>query len=181
MAATLVDLITWEAFERLAEDGMHREILQGEMIVLPPAKLKHSLIVTRIGRALRQIDDRSVGVVMFEAGYKLSDNPPTWIQPDVSVIAKDRADAQTTDGYFHGGPELAIEVISPSDTARDMNRKVDLLLAAGTLAVWVIYPDDQEVRIFLPDGTSFSKGIQDSLPAPHIFGLFEIAVSDLFA
>ena len=132
-------------------------------------------------RALRPIDDHSASVVMFEAGYKLSDNPPTWIQPDVSVITRQRAAVPALDGYFHGGPELAIEVISPSDTARDMNRKIDLLLASGTLAVWVIYPDDEEVRVFLPDGTSFAKGIQGTLNLPMVFGVFEIPVADLFA
>jgi Uma2 family endonuclease len=180
MAATLTNLITWEAFEEMPADGMHREILEGNVIVLPPAKLKHSGIVSRIARQLRPVDDHARGTVLFEAGYKLSEHPPTWIQPDISVLSTGRFENPGPDGYCHGGPELAIEVVSPSETARDLNRKIDLLLAAGTLAVWVIYPDEQEVRVFLPDGTSFARGTDAILTIPALFGLLEIPVASLF-
>jgi Uma2 family endonuclease len=180
MAATLTDVLTWEAFEKMPEDGMHREILEGQMIVLPPAKLRHSAIVTRLARQLRPIDENARGALMFEAGYKLSNAPPTWIQPDVSVLTIDRFNNPGPDGYSHGGPELAIEVVSPSDTARDLNRKIDLLLAAGTLAVWVIYPDDEEIRVFLPGGNSYAVSGEGTLTVPEPFGPLEIPVNKLF-
>jgi Uma2 family endonuclease len=180
MAATITDLVSWEAFEKMPDDGMHREILEGELVVLPPPKSRHTLIAHRIAKALRSIDDTGRGGVLIEAGYKLSSTPPTWIQPDISVLTIDRVNAAGPDDYFLNGPELAIEVVSPSETARDLNRKIDLLLAAGTLAVWVIFPDDQEVRVFLPDGTSYVRGIHGSLAVPEPFGPLEIAVARLF-
>jgi Uma2 family endonuclease len=104
-----------------------------------------------MGRALAGFEDKGVARIYMEAGYKLSDNPPTWIQPDVSVLRVERARAPAGEDYFVESPELAI-VVSPSETARDLNRKIDALLAGGSLAVWVIYPEEQEVRCLFPAG-----------------------------
>jgi len=180
MAATITDLITWDAFEKIPGDAMHREILQGDLVVLPPPKSRHTLIAHNTAEALRPIKESRLGKVLIEAGYKLSDNPPTWIQPDISVLTPDRIEAPSPDGYFHGGPELAIEIVSPSETARDLNRKIDLLLTSGTQAVWVVYPDDEEVRVFLPGGNSFARDIRGTLTVPETFGPLEIPVARLF-
>jgi Uma2 family endonuclease len=84
------------------------------------------------------------------------------------------------DGYFVGAPELAVEVVSPSETARDLNRKIDALLAGGSLAVWVIYRDEQEVRVFVPGGTAYTRRINESLAMPDLLPGWELPVTKLF-
>jgi Uma2 family endonuclease len=133
-----------------------------------------------VARALRCIEDLGLGEVYTEAGYKLSNRPPTWIQPDVSVLTLERVKSPSKDGYFHGSPELAIEIVSPSETARDLNRKIDLLLANGSLALWIIYPEDEEVRVFLPDRTSFAVSIEGTLMTPEVLGAVEVRVAHFF-
>jgi Uma2 family endonuclease len=132
-----------------------------------------------MGRALAAFD-KGVAQIHMEAGYKLSDNPPTWIQPDVSVLRVERARATDGEDYFVGSPELAVEVVSPSETARDLNRKIDALLAGGSLAVWVIYPEEQEVRVFLPGGTSYTRRANEMLTAPELLADWEMPVAKLF-
>jgi Uma2 family endonuclease len=180
MAATITDRITWDSFEKIPDDAMHREILDGELLVLPPARSSQTRIAHRAAKLLAPVEESHYGSVLIEAGYKLSSHLPTWIQPDVSILSTDRFNASTPDGYFHDGPELAIEVVSPSETARDLNRKIDLLLASGTLAVWVIYPDDEEVRVFLPNGDSFASSIHGILTVPEPLGSLKISVALLF-
>jgi len=91
MAATTTPSLTWEAFERLPDgDGMHREILEGELQVLPPAKSKHSQIASNCFEALLPLKVKGIGRVYLGAGYKLSENPPTWVQPDVSFLRAER-------------------------------------------------------------------------------------------
>jgi Uma2 family endonuclease len=180
MVLTTTGRIDWETFEKIPDDGMHREIIEGEILVLPPPKSKHVLIAHNTYEALRPLQERKFGNVFIEAGYKLSSHPATWIQPDVSVLTVERVASFDPDGYFHDGPELAIEVVSPSETARDLNRKIDLLLVSGTLAIWVIFPDQQEVRVFLPGGDSFVRDIRGALTVPEPFGSLEISVSRLF-
>jgi Uma2 family endonuclease len=105
---------------------------------------------------------------------------PTWIEPDVSVLRIERARATSGDDYFAGSPELAIEVVSPSETARDLNRKIDALLAGGSLAVWVIYPEEQEVRVFVPGGTSYIGRVDEFLTAPELLLDWQLPVAALF-
>ncbi len=176
--ATTTGQITWQAFEQLPDgDGWHREIVEGDLIILPPPKSKHSRIARRMRRALAPLEDKGIAEVHMEAGYKLSDDPPTWIEPDVSVLRIERVQETPGDGYFTGPPELAIEVVSPSETARDLNRKIEALLAGGSLAVWVIYPEEKEVRVFVPGGTSY---IKDVLSLPELLPGWELPVAKLF-
>src|SRR5258708_33327281 len=122
-------VMTWEAFERLPDgDGLHREIMEGELQILPPAKSHHSKVAKKVFEALLRLEDAASGQAYMEAGFKLSEDPATWIQPDVSFLRNDRARATPGDQYFSNPPELAVEVVSPSETARDLQRKVRLML-----------------------------------------------------
>jgi len=179
--ATITGQITWQAFEQLPSgDGWHREVVEGELIVLPPAKSRHIRVAHPVANALRPLEKLGAWKVFVEAGYRLSDNPPTWIQPDVSVLSRERTSATSGDDYFLKPPELAVEVVSPSETARDLTRKIDLLLAGGSLAVWVIHPGRQEVRVFAPDGTSYARRVDESLTLPELLPGWEIPVAKLF-
>ena len=179
MAAT-TNLLSWEAFEQLPDDWAHYEIIEGELIRLPPPTAGQSIAASNALRALLPLEERGLGRVYAEAGYKLSEDPATWIQPDVPFLRKERIQATAPDGYFLGAPELAIEIVSPSESARDLERKVDALLAAGGQAVWVVYPASRKVRVFLGDGTSFSRGIHDKLSAPELLPGWELPVAKLF-
>ncbi len=175
--ATTTNLLSWEAFEQFPDDGMHHEIIEGELITLPPPKSGHSRVVGKAFKRLPPLEESGLWRVLAEAGYKLSENPATWIQPDVSLLRSERALATAPDGYFIGAPELAIEVASPSESARDLEHKVAALLAAGGTAVWVVYPDIQKVRVFLRDGASFSHG---TLSVPDLLPGWELPVAKLF-
>jgi Uma2 family endonuclease len=176
--ATTTHLLTWKEFEQLPDE--HAEILEGELITLPPPKGKHSLIADNVAELLRALKENGLGRVLSEAGYKLSEAPPSWIQPDVSFLKKERVLALEPDGYFVGAPELAVEIVSPSETPGTLHRKVDLLLAAGSLAVWAIYPETRKVHVFLPDGTSFSRGTNDVLTLPDLLPGWELSVAKIF-
>ena len=173
--------MTWEAFEKLPDgDGFHRELIEGELQVLPPPKSGHTKIAKRAYSAILPAEEAGGGQVYIEAGYKLFSDPATWLEPDVSFVRNARV-RDTADGdYFPGAPELAIEVVSPSESAADLNRKVELYLRAGSLAVWVIYPKQRQVRVFLADGSSFVREANDMLSLPELLPGWEFPVSELF-
>ncbi len=173
--------MTWEAFERLPDgDGLHREILQGELQTLPPVKSIHSKIASKLFELLFPLQQRGIGSVYLEAGFKLSETPPTWIQPDASFLKIDRVRETAEDGYFLGAPELAVEIVSPSETAAMLQRKVELLLSNGGLAVWVIYPETRTVVVHLPDGTSFTRNPGEKLTAAFLLEGWDFPVAALF-
>ncbi len=99
--ATTTNALTFAAFEQLPDgDGMHRELIEGELQILPPAKSAHTVIAKRVFKLLLALEDRADGQVYSEAGYKLGTDPSTWIQPDVSFLKNDRVRATPAGGYF---------------------------------------------------------------------------------
>ena len=179
--ATTSNVLTFAAFEQLPDgDGLHRELIEGELQVLPPAKSRHSLIANRALRMLLSLENGADGQALAEAGYrKLAwTDPSTWIQPDVSFLKNERVRSTPAGSYFLGAPELAVEVVSPSESARDLKRKINLLLKGGCLAVWVVYPEERTVEIYRPDGT-FST--TETLSAPGLLPERSAPAASLFA
>ena len=182
MSTPATPILSWEAFEQLPDgDGSHRELMEGELQILPPPKANHSIIANRVFKVLLPLDFRGLGSVFLEAGYNLSADPATWLEPDASFLRKDRVRDRHVDGYFHGGPELAVEIVSPSESATDLQNKVRLFLQAGTLAVWVIFPKTHTVEVHLPTGTSFTRILADTLDAPFLLDGWQFPVAQLFA
>ena len=162
----LTTLITFEEFERLPDKPGKRELLRGELIEWPPAKQPRSRISRCLFRALDQAIEKfrlkrtglSWGEVYFETGYQLS--PSTWLQPDVSLTHPQ----QPVQGYLQGAPLLAIEVVSESNTAASIGKKIKEYLTHGAREVWVVYPETNSVWVFREGhGTEFEATLQTGL------------------
>lgn len=180
-AAAPPELMSWEAFEQLPDgDGFHRELIEGELQILPPVKLGHSKVAKRIFKALLAAEAAGSGQAYFEAGFKLAANAVSWVQPDVSFVRGQRVEDTDDSSYFTGAPELAIEVVSPSESASDLSRKVDLMLKAGSLAVWVVYPRQRKVDVHLPGGATHRLDAGDTLSLPELLPGFELPVTKVF-
>ena len=138
--ATSTGLLTFEEFEGLPDEPGKMELLDGELIRLPPAKVKHMEIAIRLFRVLDGANKD--GDAYIETGYKIARN--VWLVPDVSIAYP----GQPRNDYFDGAPLLALEIISESNRAEDVDRKVKKYLSGGGIEVWVIYPKTQSVKVF---------------------------------
>src|SRR3989442_13876076 len=142
-------ILTLEQFQQLPDDDMQHELDEGELIVMPPPKPGHGRGQAKIAHLLRDFVKRhSLGEVFTETGYLLRTGPWTVRAPDVSFLCSARASQVQPDEYIHGAPDLAIEIVSASDTAAQMMRKVNQYLRFGGHTVWVIYPELQQVHVF---------------------------------
>ena len=165
-------LLTFDEFERLPDQPGKRELLKGELIELPPAKLRHNLnaehIQRRLEAALEAAHSRGkaigLGRVHHEMGYKLAAD--TYVQPDVSITQA----GQAADEYYLGAPAIAIEIISPSSTAEEIRVKTNLYFQFGALEVWRFHPKTRDVTVHLP-GRSYDLGENDTLTTPLLPGL----------
>jgi Uma2 family endonuclease len=92
---------------------------------------------------LDNLDASFIGA--FEAEYRLG--PRTLLRPDLR-IAHQAHPVESDD--LVGAPVLAIEVVSPSNTAEEMNRKVRHYLGNGAIEVWLVYQDS--IRLGVPRG-----------------------------
>ena len=132
-------LLTFEDFERLPDSPGKRELLDGELIEMPPAKKRHAKIQHRIHGSLSPyVLNRGMGEVYIEAGFKLAERH--WLQPDVSLVSTEQDRTGDPDGYFEGAPRLAIEVVSRANTAESVDRKIAKYFEYGCEEVWVFYP-----------------------------------------
>ncbi len=85
------------------------------------------------------------------------------------------------EAFWEIAPDLAVEVVSPAETAEEIREKVRDYLQAGTLLVWVIYPRAQEVVVHTPDGLARTLAVGDILSAPDVLPGFNCTVAELFA
>jgi len=135
------------------------ELIAGEVVKMPPAGWVHDLIKTRIGRALRRYFDAKpeTGLEeMVEMGFDVSERDV--FQPDVSVVRSDRFPSPTR--VVKRAPEIAIEVVSPWDTASHIKAKISSYLQNGSSSVCIVYPDDRSVVVHFPDHVREFKGEQ---------------------
>ncbi len=142
-------LVTAEELERLPDDDWRYELVQGRLVRMSPVGLPHGEVAARIVALLYgYVHPRQLGLVVTEVGFKLASNPDTVRAPDVAFIRRNRLVAGTRRGFWHGPPDLAVEVLSPDDRPRDVQTKVEGYLACGTILVLVVDPDADTVTLY---------------------------------
>jgi Uma2 family endonuclease len=123
-----------------------------------------------------------LGLVLAEVGFTLSRGPDTVRAPDVAFVRRSRIPADGVPvGYWEGGPDLAVEVISPSESAEDVREKIGEYLAAGTSLVWIIYPRRRSVEVWRADGSRVDLPATATLSGEDVAPGFELPVAEIFA
>jgi Uma2 family endonuclease len=163
--------------------GERYELVSGELKIMSPAGSRHGDIVLEIGMRLRaHVRANRLGATFgAETGFVLSRNPDTVRAPDVAFVVAARVPAGgLPDGYFPGTPDLAVEVVSRSEAAADIQRKVSEYFAAGARLVWIVYPDMRQVVVFRSARESVVLTAQDTLDGGDLLPGFACRVSELF-
>lgn len=140
--ATLMSL---EQFLALPEDGNVHELLEGEHLMSPRPKWWHVELQRRLQQGLSAAVSGACFVYQGMA-YQLDSR--TLLEPDVSVASAELIARAEPDGWLAGAPLVAVEIVSPSNRADELSRKVKVYLQAGTSEVWVIYPRTEEVLVY---------------------------------
>ena len=83
-------------------------------------------------------------------------------------------------GFFPGAPDLAVEVVSPTDAAAEVQRKVREYFDAGAQQAWVVYPDLREVMVFRSVRESVTLAAADTLDGGALIPGFVCPVAQLF-
>ena len=174
--------ITVEEFEAMAADPGHRyELVDGELVDMDGAP-PHGNVTGEIYLLIR-LHVRASGLplnVGVSTGFRM--NPYTLRFPDVQVTTVERMAAYdaSAGGWPHFAPDVAIEVVSPSNTPAELARKTEEYFANGTLAMWIADPGPRSVVIRRPGVEDEVFGPDDVLSGdPEIPG-FSCAVADIF-
>jgi len=175
--------LTFDEFLKLPEqEGTHYELDEGELVMEPSPTFLHNRIRDRIARRLFEfVEAQRLGEVIVEMDFRLA--PDTVRNPDVAFVTTDHL--RTIDinrSPVVGAPALAVEVVSPSNLAQDMAKKVSQYLAAGTKVVWVVQPILRRVEIHTANGVRHVQE-PESLTSGDLFGRhkFSLPLTSLFS
>ncbi len=151
--------------------------------MMSPAGFEHGVIAQRLGARLSLfVEQQNLGMVpTAETGFILEEKPDTVRAPDVSFVSNEKLErCGMTAKYFPEAPDLAVEVVSPDDTAEAVDAKVRDWLAADTKLVWIIYPKGRTVTVYRSLDDIQVLGEQDMLSGEAIAPGFTCAVADIF-
>jgi Uma2 family endonuclease len=171
------------AAQLLETPGLGRcELVQGELVLMSPSGYEHGIVAGRIHTRLASfVERRSLGMVTAaETGFHIGRDPDTVRAPDVGFIRADRAPRVRTRGFFPGPPDLAVEVVSPTDRPGEVLAKVRDWLAAGCRVVWVADPMPQTVTVYRGSHEPVILTNVDELTDDALLPGFRLAVSDVF-
>ncbi len=182
MSSVAHKLITAEEYWQSPMNTKRSDLVRGRVIETPIQGAQHGEIVATVAALLHEWAYSSAyGCVCARAGYVLTYNPDTVLGPDISYVRTDRIPSSgVPEGFWPIAPDLAIEVISASDTKDEIEHKVRYFLAAGTPLVWTIYPDEREVVAHTPDGLVRTYSEDAVLEHPDVLPGFSCKVAELF-
>lgn len=182
MVATSTALMTARELESVP-DGERGELIRGEMQPVSPTSLAHFLLTGRLIRTLGTFADTHwLGEVGPEGGFKLEIDFDTVLAPDVAFVRYDQLPPKgQRAGFQRIVPSLVAEVLSPSNTASEINEKVRMYLAAGVRLVWIVDPGAEVVTVYEPDGAARLLRPGDALDGGPVLPGFSLALDALFA
>lgn len=181
VAETQTRPMTADDLLQMPDDGFRYELVRGELRKMSPAGRLH-------GRYGGYIHISMGGHVMAndlgetyssDTGFELAPNHVR--MPDASFVRQERIDAMPDEpGYVPGPPDVAVEVISPSDRYTDVEEKVADYLEAGALAVVVVNPRNRTVRVHRSPTGVVSLTESDTLEVDDVIPGWRMPIKDIF-
>lgn len=157
------------------------DLVDGRLVREPRPNMWHSIIETTLVRELEAwIRPRRLGFVFVEGGFLLREEPPTVRGPDVAFVSSARVPLEGLPaGFWPGAPDLAIEILSPSNRALTGDKVADYL-ATGSRLVWVVDPLRRAVVVQETDRPNRTLAGDDLLAGEPVLPGFRLPVSRLF-
>jgi Uma2 family endonuclease len=172
---------TDEELEGLPKDGHKYELLDGKLI-MSPVHANHGVICTRLIILLGTFVQRhKLGEVYDSStGFRLSET--VLLSPDISFASKARLKKIliAPDKFLYGAPDLAVEVLSPSDRLKEVHRKLDRYFEHGTRAVWWVDWKKEQVHTYTPDSIEALTSLQDVLSGGDVLPGFKCRLRQIF-
>jgi Uma2 family endonuclease len=177
-----VTKLTFEEYTKLqetAEENLRYELDEGELVLTPSPTPYHNIVRYRLRRALTDfIETRKMGLVIDETDFRLSTS--TVRKPDIAFLNTahlNRIDLHRSP--ISGGPALAVEIISPTNSAEETAKKTRQYLRSGCQSVWIVYPALRFIEIHTGTGVRKIEEPQ-SLTDKTLLREFSLSLAKLF-
>ena len=181
--STQKTLLTAEEFLDLCAhmDGRY-ELVDGEVVEMAPANEQHGATALNIGTGFNIYSrQQGIGRASVETGYVLRRGPDTVRGPDVAFALEGKDNWESLSNRFvSGAPDIAVEIISPSNTVAEIERKRGEYFAAGSQRVWVAHPSTRTVTVHRADGTTTTYTGDDVITDEYLLPGFSLPLSEIF-
>ncbi len=138
----------WELAIAPENDSKRYYLINGELFEMSPVNRQHANIASLLIYYLQgYVLENDLGEVHTEAGYHPTEDRYTLLAPDVSFISHARVSQQPQDKFIALMPDLAVEVVSPSNSIRQIRRKAAIYLNNGASLVWIVLPEEKGVDV----------------------------------
>ena len=172
--------MTAEEFE-LSPFAETHELIRGELYPIMPAGTLHGIITNRLSTYLSFfVMENDLGAVTAaETGFKLINQ--STVGADVGFIGKENlAKFGIPDSFFPTAPDVAVEVISPSNTSEEISTKVEDYLSSGSRLVWIVYPKRKVVIVYRTNNTVSFLHENEELDGEDVLPNFRLPLEKIF-
>jgi Uma2 family endonuclease len=176
-------LLTADELQQLDAKGVRGELIRGVLCETMPTGNEHGTIVVNLSTELRNfVKPRRLGrLTASDSGVWLERNPDTVREPDIAYFSSERMPPGVrVTGYAETTPDLVVEVVSPSNTIREVNDKAFMWLGYGVRLVWLVYPGTRTVDVYQGGRAVTTLTEDDSLDGLDVLPGFACAVSEVF-
>ena len=172
----------FEQWQLSLDDAYRYDLWDGEVIQMAPASPVHGRVAMSVGSLVHVYAQRHrLGhTYAAETGFILDEVRQRVLAPDVAFVTRSRVPTDAQWGFFRGPPDLAVEVRSPSNSARELATKAHGYLAAGTRLVWIIEPASRTVTVYRPNRAPEELAVEGYLDGYDVLPGFRVAVAALF-
>jgi Uma2 family endonuclease len=176
-------LVTADQLLHMPDDGIRRELVQGELREMTPSGSEHGYVAAKLAVFIGTfVEEKRLGATFAaETGFLLATNPDTVRAPDLAYVDRDRVIGQLKhSGYFPGAPDLAMEVISPGDSYAEVEAKVETWLEAGCRMVVVVNPRNRTMKVYRTPTSVCVLHIDDSFDGADVLPGFRLPLKQIF-
>lgn len=173
--------ITEREYREIPEVDARLELVGGIVVAEPFPRHRHDRVRKRLERALdAYLEAHPIGEVFGDIGYLLATDPDTVRRPDLSFVEASRLAGFDDETFFEGAPDLAIEILSPSNRPREIRERTADYLAAGCRLVWILDPKTRTVTVHGPGIDAIRRDASGILDGAGVLPGFSVPVERLF-
>ncbi len=184
MSPTVLERVDLPSAVNGREEDKVYEIVNGVPCEVEPKGAYVNLLASELFFIVHQFARRHrLGLAVIEAMFLLRRNPILQRKPDIAFVSKARRPRGPIprQAAWEVAPDLAVEIVSPTNLADEVDAKVVEYFEAGVRLVWVLFPETRRMYVYESLERMRAIGVNDQLDGGDILPGFSIRLGDLFA